>query len=201
MKEVKNYSVGAVYVSILNLPRHLSSKKQWTILSIVMPPQEPSKDGMNNIIRPLVDDLLLLERGILVNVVGRPRPERLHMQVLYFAADLPASIKLAGCTSYASNDNPCVHCSVKKRDFNQSAAFNWRRKCGNTDGVDISVVPDKSSRDLLKAAAMYRISDADNRRRILKKYGVRWSEFMRLSSFEHSAWSPPDSMHNILLGE
>lgn len=62
------------------------------------------------------------------------------------------------------------------------------------------VVPDKSPADLIRAAATYRTGDRDVRRRILKKYGVRWSEFMRLSSFEQSAWAPPDALHNILLG-
>ena len=61
------YSVGALYIAILNLPRHLRYLKENIFLVGIIPgPCEPSLH-MNSILGPLVNDLLKLWRGVEMN--------------------------------------------------------------------------------------------------------------------------------------
>lgn len=56
VKGVPGFSVGAIYASILNLPRNMCFKPEYTTLLTVMP-GEPSLSQLNEILRPIVDDL------------------------------------------------------------------------------------------------------------------------------------------------
>lgn len=95
VKDIKNCSIGAVYITILNLPRSLSFKRAWTTLALVIPgPEEPSLLGINNVLRPLVEDLLMLETGMMARILGRGQQEPVYMQVLFNSSDMPATRKL-----------------------------------------------------------------------------------------------------------
>lgn len=52
----------------------------------------------------------------------------------------------------------------------------------------------------LKQMSIHRGASPAVRTRIETNFGVRWCEIARLSSFNPSTFSPPDSMHNILIG-
>ena len=54
---------------------------------------------------------------------------------------------------------------------------------------------------LLNAAARHREAGEREQQRIEAEHGVRWSEMVRLVGFEHSAFCPPDAMHNTALGK
>lgn len=56
VKGVTGFSIGAVYASILNLPRSICFKPEYTTLLTVMP-GEPSLTQLNSILKPIVDDL------------------------------------------------------------------------------------------------------------------------------------------------
>ena len=58
------YSVGVIYVTVINLPCHLRHNRENIILVGIIPgPQEPSHD-INTFIRPMVDELLTFWNGI-----------------------------------------------------------------------------------------------------------------------------------------
>jgi hypothetical protein len=58
------YSIQAVYVIINNLPLHLRTLHENMLLAIVMPgPREPTDYEFNQILEPLVDELIRLGRG------------------------------------------------------------------------------------------------------------------------------------------
>ena len=60
----RNYSMGAIYLSIINLPRQLRFKEQQAILVGLIPgPKEP-KVVLNSYLAPLVQELSLLDEGI-----------------------------------------------------------------------------------------------------------------------------------------
>lgn len=64
-----NYSVGAICLVIMNLPRHLRYKRENVILVRILPgPKEPSRD-INSYMQPLVDELLELWDGVLFSNV------------------------------------------------------------------------------------------------------------------------------------
>ena len=65
------YSLGAIYLTILNLRRGIRSKQENTILVGLIPgPHEPQHD-LNTYLEPLVADLLKLWNGMQLNVAGR----------------------------------------------------------------------------------------------------------------------------------
>jgi len=52
------YSIAGVYLTILNLPRHLRYKKENTIfVSLIPGPKEPPTEKINLYLDPLVDEL------------------------------------------------------------------------------------------------------------------------------------------------
>ena len=56
-KHVQNYSVGAIYLVFMNLPRHLRFKRENVLLLGILPgPSEPSHD-INSYLTPLVNEL------------------------------------------------------------------------------------------------------------------------------------------------
>ena len=58
------YSVGAIYIAILNFPHHLRYRRENMILIGVIPgPHEPSLH-INSFIEPLLQELLKLWKGI-----------------------------------------------------------------------------------------------------------------------------------------
>ena len=64
-------SVGALYITIMNLPYKQRFKRENVILLGIIPgPCEPPRD-INQYLRPLVKELLQFLSGILMNVYGK----------------------------------------------------------------------------------------------------------------------------------
>ena len=91
------YSVGAIYLTIMNLPRSVRFKRQNVILVGILPgPSEPKHD-INSYIEPLVEELqdfwvgvkLAVNSSIYSDIVVR-------CALLCIACDLPAGQKLCG---------------------------------------------------------------------------------------------------------
>ena len=62
------HTVGAIYLTILNLPRHAKNKREYDILVGLIPgPHEPHHD-INSFLQPLVDELMLLWQGVEFNI-------------------------------------------------------------------------------------------------------------------------------------
>lgn len=59
-----NYSVGACYLAINNLPRHMRFLRENISLCLIMPgPNEPDSYALDQMLGPLVDELLQLKQG------------------------------------------------------------------------------------------------------------------------------------------
>ena len=89
-------SVGAIYVSILNLPRHLRYKVENTILVGVIPgPHEPSLHT-NSFLAPFVSELLQLWDGITLSGTNLMQPVTVRAALLSVVCDIPGLAKVAG---------------------------------------------------------------------------------------------------------
>ncbi|EIW73345.1 hypothetical protein TREMEDRAFT_59511 [Tremella mesenterica DSM 1558] len=186
--DIKNCSIGAIYVSILNLPRHIFLRKRWTILAMVIPgPKIPTQTGFNNLIAPLIRDFKTLETGILAFIAGRSHPAPVYLQVMFNVSDMPASRKLAGVKSHNSHW-PCCHCRIRNRDLQDPLAYEWRN------------LPHMNADTLVGAASAHRTATVAQQKVLEKDHGVKWSEAVKLSGFKHSDFSPPDTMHGAALG-
>ena len=94
------YSMGAIYLSILNLPRHLRFKEH--IVGLIPGPKEP-KLAINSYLIPLVQELLLLDKGIWFSspdVIGN----RVLMKgrLIAVSCDIPASQKVCGFVGHSA---------------------------------------------------------------------------------------------------
>ena len=86
------YSVGAVYLSIMNLPRVERFKRENIILVGLIPgPSEPGYH-INSFLKPLVDELLSLWEGVQMTVMvqGKKLQQVVRAPLLCVACDMPA---------------------------------------------------------------------------------------------------------------
>ena len=101
------YSVGVLYLSVLNLPSHLRYSKAYTIVVGILPgPHEP-KLTVNTYLEPLVNDLLELWRGVSFNVNGSG--ETIVRCALLCVS--PAGRKASGFLAHSANlgCTKCMH--------------------------------------------------------------------------------------------
>ncbi|XP_062513401.1 uncharacterized protein LOC134189178 [Corticium candelabrum] len=97
-------TIGAIYLSLMNLPRQLRYKKDNIFLVGLIPgPNEPSLT-INTYLKPLVDELKLLwETGICCRSFSSPWfSNRYYCGLLCVACDIPASRKVGGFLSHSA---------------------------------------------------------------------------------------------------
>ena len=113
------YSIGAMYLAVMNLPRHLRFRRENMILCGIIPgPHEP-KGNMNQFWKPLVDDLLKLWHGVTMTVYGTAKDCLVHAALLCVACDLPAGRKACGFLGHSAT----LGCSRCKKKISW---FSWK---------------------------------------------------------------------------
>ena len=113
-----NYSVGAIYLSVFNLPRQSRYKLQNIILvGIISGPCEPELN-INEYIDPLVEELLKFWSGIELEVRCGVYVHRqlVRCALLCCSCDLPAGRKLCGFLGHSAH----LDCSKCKKYFPSS---------------------------------------------------------------------------------
>ena len=89
------HSEGAVYLSILNLPRQERFLKENVILVGIIPgPKEPEL-LMNSFLQPLVDELKALWEGVVMYTTNKA-PVMVRAALLCVGCDIPAARKVCG---------------------------------------------------------------------------------------------------------
>ena len=182
-------SVGAIYLSILNLPRNLHYKPENIILVGIIPgPKEP-KD-VNNYIYPLVHELLQLWEGVLIKT-SEHGEVNIRAALLCVTSDLPATRKLCGFASHAATFG-CSKCLKKfskrgdKLDYSGFERGNWiMRDLENHRSISNAYIQSrtKAQQDLTG-----------------KNHGVKYSMLLKLPYFDVVRFHVVDAMHNLLLG-
>ena len=184
------YSVGVIYLVIGNLPRSERYKMENVIVVGVMPGLSEPKKHMNSYLKPLVDELLELSDGTYLFSPSLYIPIRCALKNMCVTCDLPATRKACGFTSFSSTQG-CSKCFErfpceafgKKSDFSGYDRDTWPIRTHNLHLRQV---------DELKGACT-----ASQQYQIEKKYGIRYSELLRLDIVEHHVVDP---MHNLLLG-
>ena len=187
------YSVGVMYLVLMNLPRSERFKPKNVILVGVIPgPSEP-RLNINTYLSPLVDELLILwNDGVKLTHNGSQYiPETFKASLLCVACDLPASRKVCGFTGH----NSAHGCNKCKKIF----------ETGNIgDQTDYSGFESCALRNILEHRRQ--IDDVqskttqEERNRAESNYGVRYSELLRLPYFDCIRFTVIDPMHNLFLG-
>ena len=95
------YSEGVIYIVIMNLDRkHRFLQENCIIVGVIPGPEEPQGD-INCFLEPLVDDLLLLWNGVIMNTLDG-LPAIVRAALLCVACDIPASRKTSGFVGHTS---------------------------------------------------------------------------------------------------
>ena len=92
------YSLGVIYMALLNLPRQIRFKWENVLVCGIIPgPQEP-KLNINTYLKPLVDELCLAWNGMLIKEGSTHALYR--MALVCLSSDVPATRKCGGFLSF-----------------------------------------------------------------------------------------------------
>ena len=182
-------SVGAIYLSILNLPRQLRYKVENIILCGIIPgPSEP-KD-VNSYFYPIVHELLQLWEGIVIKT-NHNQEIKIRGALLCTTSDLPATRKLCGFAGHSAS----IGCSKCLKQFpNRGDKLDY-------SGYEREQWPKRDLEAHRRAAEEYRKAKTKAQQdSLLRKAGVRYSVLLMLPYFDVVRYHVIDAMHNLLLG-
>ncbi|KAF8594301.1 hypothetical protein BDV93DRAFT_565570 [Ceratobasidium sp. AG-I] len=165
------YSVDGVYVVINNLPFYLRHLIENTMLVIVIPgPNGPTDFEFDQIMEPLVDDILRLEQGqdLLVHnmELNRPEEQLVHAHLSVGVLDYIARMKTCGHAGTASERNFCLYCKTKRSFIVAREGYN---NLALRDPVEV-----------LDQKHAWLRTPTERRERMRKQTGVTFTEFDRL---------------------
>ncbi|KDN42594.1 hypothetical protein RSAG8_06737, partial [Rhizoctonia solani AG-8 WAC10335] len=189
-----NYSVGACYIALNNLPRHLRFLRENICLVLVMPgPKEPDDYALDQMLAPLIEELLQLKQGESHNLFGEDatvyRDQVVYAELSQHIADLIACIKVGGAAGLKSELNFCLYCRTRLSSLSVPAGF-IRQELPYRD-------PDE---DLNNAYYWQSLETMEERKAFFDFTGNRFTVLHRLPGWHTSTCSPPDAMHLLYLG-
>ncbi len=188
----RTYSVGVLYLAVMNLPRNIRFKRENIIIVGVIPgPSEPPLT-INTYLSPLVSELLSLwNDGIVCNVL-ESGPQVIRAALLCVACDLPAGRKTCGFLSYVANLG-CSRCYANfgtgKFGVQNYSGFNrtsWRPRSIAKHREDVKTIlkcTTKSEKQLKES-----------------EFGCRYSCLLELPYFDAIRKLIIDPMHNLYIG-
>ena len=186
----KKHSIGAIYLVNHNLPPHLRFRPEYVHLVGVIPgPTEPSLEQINHFLRPLVDELLeFWHVGVYISQTAKRKLGRqVRAVIIPLVCDLPALRKTAGFAHYSSS-HFCSMCPLTKDEISNADRSTWPKQRSWEEHLHIA----RSWRDAYTSK---------ERKSIFDRYGVRWSELLRLEYWDPTKYALVDTMHNLFLGE
>jgi len=186
------YSLGAIYLTILNLPREYRHLWEYTILVGVIPgPKEPSLN-VNTFIRPLVNELIEFWSGLLLNEPGISGRVVYKMALLGISNDIPATRKFGGFIGFNAKKG-CSKCfkefprsETNRTDYSGYEYNTWQKRTGPTH--------------INRAEETLEATTPTEKQRLESEYGVRYSELFNLPYYDPVRMHTIDPMHNLYLG-
>lgn len=188
-KAGKSHSIGAIYLVCMNLPQHLRYRPENIYLVGIIPgPKEPELHQINNLLRPLVEELLILwNRGMYFSGATAGEAGLLVRAALIpLVCDIPALRKTGGFAGHMSS-HFCSFCELPKDDINDLDRASWPRRTWE--------------QHLHQANQWHDAKTESERVALFKKHGLRWSELLRLPYWDPTRFAVVDAMHNLFLGE
>ena len=185
------YSIGVIYLAIMNLPREIRFKRGNIILVGLLPgPSEPSKT-MNTYLTPLVADLLTLWEGVSFSTYSSGT-QLIRCALLCVACDLPAARKACGFLSHSAN----LGCSRCYSDFG-TGIFGKQ----DYSGFDRDAwVPRTDQQHRSDVKTIQECSTKTEKQRKESELGCRYSCLLQLPYFDVVRMLIIDPMHNLYLG-
>jgi len=185
------YSVGVLYLIILNLPRSVRFKPENVIIAGIIPgPSEPNYNEINSYLRPLVKELnSLWEEGFTIK--HQRNTLTCYAALLGSVCDIPATYKLGGFVGYLSH-HACLKC---KKIFPTNEELNRV----DFSGVDIGITKthEEHKQNALNTLNALTQSSKDS---LELECGSRFTQLMLLPYYDCIRFAIIDPMHNLFLG-
>lgn len=187
------YSVGAIYLTIFNLPRSLRYKLENICLVGIIPgPHEPDLT-VNSYLAPLVRDLLHFWDGVELSVSDGVHIERklVRCAIICCSCDLPAGRKLCGFLGYSAH----LGCSKCTKFF--PSMGNGLDHSGFDRGSWIPRTNHSHRQNIMKLSQCKTKTELHQRE---KELGCRYSSLLELPYFDAPTMLVIDPMHCLFLG-
>lgn len=185
------YSVGAVYLTILNLPKPERYKRKNVILAGIIP-HMGSEPKTNTFLSYLVEELKeAWLHGFSLQSVKQGRTATFCLALLAVACDIPACRKVCGFLGHAANRG-CSKCwklfpgQVGQKDYSGFARDAWPQRTHERHLEWCAQILDKKTKQDVKL--------------LEREYGVRYSVLLELPYFDIVQMHVIDPMHNLFLG-
>ncbi|CAO3675234.1 unnamed protein product [Rhizopus stolonifer] len=188
------YSVGAIYLTCLNLPRKIRNLRSNLIFVGLMPgPGEAHLQQINSYLQPLIDELKTL-MGVGIEMATSVGSKVVRGALILGTLDLPAAAKTFG---FSSHNSTCA-CRKCEREFpSLGGGSSQRNFAGGWNGE----YANRTKESNLKYAIEWsRLTTEADRKDHVKKYGTRLSAFHQLSYFDPVRMVVFDPLHNVWLG-
>lgn len=186
------HSEGAIYMTVMNLPRQERFLQENVILVGVIPgPKEPPLH-INTFLRPLVDELKDLWKGIcLKNSEGSTVIVR--GALICSGCDIPAARKVCGFVGHRATKG----CSKCLKSF---ITESFGEKADYSDFNRTSWVHRTNDCHRVSAQEYRKCNTQTDQRKIERETGIRYTLLLELPYFDAVQMCTIDPMHNMLLG-
>ncbi|KNZ54256.1 hypothetical protein VP01_2998g1 [Puccinia sorghi] len=112
-------SFGVLALTCLDMPPHLHHQTHHLFLSGIIPgPKEPEMITMSNILQPLIDGLLVLNKGVRMSTFKFLNGRIVSARLGALIGDVVATHEVAGFASHATKTF-CSYCFCKKQEINE----------------------------------------------------------------------------------
>ena len=184
------YSVGVIYLVVLNLPRSERYKVENLLLVGIIPgPSEPSLN-LNSYLAPLVEELVELWNDG-VAVMRDVNQIVVKAALLCVSCDIPAARKVCGFLSHAAR----LGCSKCTKEF-PCAGFGQRVSYAGFEAAPLRTEKDHRQH----AQEALEKTTAKGRAEVESRHGSRYTVLMLLPYFDIVRCHVIDPMHNLFLG-
>lgn len=188
------YSIGALYLVILNLPRDERYKIENIILIGIIPgPKEPSLT-INSYLAPLVLELQEAYKGWIITTLVDSVESTVCIRAVIgcVTCDIPASRKMCGFLSHAAN----MGCNKCTKEFPSTGPGS--RNFAGFDRENWTMRSVESHKEHCKE--LFTANNKTELHNLESKYGIRFSMLIELPLFDPIRFTVIDPMHNLLLG-
>ena len=186
------YSVGAIYLTIQNLPRNVRYKPENILLVGILPGPSEAHYNINSYLSPLVAELEEAWNVGFTVMSSQRVPVTIRLALSCVSCDIPASRKVSGFLSHNASLG-CNKCLKKFQirfgqpsDFSGYDRENWTLRTMQ--------IHRSSVQEVLKENTKTGIAGAESR------LGVRYSVLLNLPYFDPVRFTVIDVMHNLFLG-
>ena len=194
----RSTSIGAIYLTCLNLPREERYKRENIIVVGIIPSMGDGGEppSLNTLIKPLVDDFKRLFAGVEFEISNGK--VMCYGYLIGCSSDIPANKKLCGFLSHSAHKG----CSRCLKEFKSMRIANNHSKLNysgfNERQWNMCKRTDKDHRE--KAKRISKATDKKHQETLEKEYGMRDSRLLELPYYDAIRFCLIDPMHNLFLG-